>query len=204
MLLHSHAPHSPLNMSRVHIACFLLSSCSDLPFACFDIYSMPKSNWLLGVNLQQNFQRCGRVDGEKEERRNTLLHHIVYNNVPHHFCTLKRVALGCFLVSSTWKLPSSPAHFVMSTCIKHQLFKSGMTFLTEEIIPDSLHLSQAFFITSLGQRREASPSQTLSFELFAWVFSFFLSFKFFPLNLSKPIYKNLAFFDKLLEIVRIL
>ena len=101
MLLHSHAPHSPLNMSRVHIACFLLPSCSDLPFACFDIYSMPKSNWLLGVNLQQNFQRCGRVDGEKEERRNTLLHHIVYNNVPHHFCTPKRVALGGFLVSST-------------------------------------------------------------------------------------------------------
>ena len=55
----------------------------------------------------------------------------------------------------------------------------------------SFHLNEmhcgtmsGFFITPLGQRREASPSQTLSFELFAWFLSFFLSFKFFTLNFS--------------------
>ena len=173
MLLHNHAPHSPLNMSRVHIACFLLSSCSDLPFACFDIYSMPKSNWLLGVNLQQNFPKVRpRRRGKGRTEKYTPTHHIVYNNVPHHFCTLKRVALGCFLVSSsTSKLPPSPAnHFVMSTCIKHQLFKSGMTFLTDrgghgfrivgpkeavdkifwQIIPDSLHLGATMCLREFG------------------------------------------------------
>ena len=178
-----------------------------MPFACFDIYSMPKSNWLLGVNLQQNFQRCGRVDGEKEERRNTLLHHIVYNNVPHHFCTLKRVALGCFLVSSTWKLPSSPAHFVMSTCIKHQLFKSGMTFLTDRGDHSRLaSFKPGFFynITWAEERGESLPdleffprilSYLLEFLVFSWVLSFLPSIS---LQFS---FKILHFLFKYLKLV---